>query len=235
MKSNPNSFTGQIRLLIGLVWSPETAFADLPQRSPFLMAFLVVGGAGIFISLASRPLVMAVTQLELTSRMGEEQALQSLPTIFHLQMIGVLASPLFLLLKWAFIAGLIFLIALLLDGVMTYRQAFSLVALTSIFPLMESLLLLIILKLKGIENLHRAQDLQPPIGLNLIFRSPDIVWSTFLSNINPFQIWHLIVLILGVSILNRFSRTKSTFVVLPVWIFLVGIQLVFTAFSATPR
>lgn len=233
MKNNALSFMRQCRLLIELIWSPTVALNEFRFKTPYLCPLLLFSVTGIIIVSFNNSMILNFTQRTLSLNLDEPQIDQSLRFIERIQLLGLILSPGILLLKWTLVAALIFLVAQLVDGKMTYRQSFSLVAFTSIFPLLESCVVLTILKLKGSENLNSPLDFQPPIGMNLFFPETSLSWTTFLNNFNLFEVWYVVILVLGVSILNRHSRLKAAFVVVPVWLFLVSIQVAVATISVS--
>ena len=235
MKKNTLSFVGQCRLLAGLVWSPTRVLNEFRLTTPYLCPLFLFSVAGIIIACINNSMVLSFTQRTLSLKLDESQVDETLHFIGRLQLLGMILSPGILLLKWALVAGLMFVAAQLMTSQMTYRQTFSLVAFTSIFQLLESCTVLTILRLKGIENLNSPLDFQPPVGLNIVFGSTNLSWNTFLNDFNLFEIWYVVILVLGVATLSQCSRLKAVVVVVPVWLFLVCIQVCVVAISAGTR
>jgi hypothetical protein len=224
-----NHLWNHFRILLQMFWSPSTAFLNLPKRAPFLFPLSIVILVSIPMSWTLLPTMMTVANRTLSTGVQTEQHLEMLERIHTLQEVGIALSPFAVLLKWAFIAALLFLLAQLFDGKTSYRQTYSLVAFASIVPLLESMAVFVILILKNPETIQGVQDLQPPLGINLFIRDISPAWFAFLGAFNFFQIWYLLILVWGMSALNRFSFRKAALIVLPVWFFLVGIQVFFVA------
>ncbi|MDD5543119.1 MAG: YIP1 family protein [Acidobacteriia bacterium] len=231
MKKNTLSFLQQCRLLTGLVWSPARTLSEIRLTTPYLCPLLLFSLAGVIVACINNSMILSFTQRTLSLSLDESQVDQTLHFIGRLQLFGVILSPAFLLMKWAIVAGLIYLAAQLMTSNMTYRQSFSLVAFTSIFQVLESCMILTILRLKRTENLNSPLDFQPPVGLNIFFDVTSLSWNTLLNDFNPFAIWYMVILILGVATLSQCSRLKAALVVVPVWLFLVCIQVAVVAIS----
>lgn len=90
-----------------------------------------------------------------------------------------------------------------------------------------------ILKLKGVEAIESPYDLQPPIGLNLIFDTDSAPLNTLLESVNLFEIWYVILLGLGISIIFDFSKKLAMGIAITYWIFSVGVQVGLAAIGAT--
>lgn len=225
------AITTQFQILKELVWSPREAFETISTRAPYFLPLLIIGIGGIAITLMTIPLTAQVARHNLSGELAPEKIDEALQFLVRWQMIGALLIPLTIVLRWAIVAGLIFLTLQLVDGKMLYRQAFSLVAFASIFLFIESCQTLVILKLRAIQEFQNPLDLQPAVGLNLLFPQAGSIWYQFLNNINPLQVWYVAILIWGVSTLNGFSRKKASAVVVPVWLFLVTVQVALATVS----
>lgn len=225
------AITTQFQILKELVWSPSEAFETISTRAPYFLPLLIIGIGGIAITLMTIPLTAQVARHNLSGELAPEKIDEALQFLVRWQMMGALLIPLTIVLRWAIVAGLIFLTLQLVDGKMLYRQAFSLVAFASIFLFIESCQTLVILKLRDIQEFQNPLDLQPAVGLNLLFPHGGSIWYQFLNNINPLQVWYVAILIWGVSTLNGFSRKKASAVVVPVWLFLVTVQVALATVS----
>ena len=129
------------------------------------------------------------------------------------------------------LAGLLYLVSILANGRMRFRQAYSLVAFASIALVAEWSVGLTVMLLKGLENIQRPFDLVPALGLTLIFRDVGLGWFTLLNSVNLFQIWFIVLLVIGIASMNGFSRWKSGWVVVSVWLFQTAVGALTTGLS----
>ncbi len=217
----------QVRLIFRVLWSPSATFRQWPSPSPFLLPFCLFSLLSIVISLNLLPIMTDVVARSASQNMDSDMQRQFLEKIYYLQALGIVFSPVATLIKWALMAWLIYTASQLADGRITYRQAYSLTAYASIIPLMHSLVVFAILKLRGADAIHSLIDLQPPTGMNLIFKTDSLVSSALLQEINVFEMWYVLILATGIAAFNRFSIRKALLVVLPVWLFLVVFKIAF--------
>ena len=85
----------------------------------------------------------------------------------------------------------------------------------------------------GLETIHSQLDLFRT-GLN-VFVSADKTgpWLyVFLAFINPFQIWYVLLLILGIRTVTGMSRQSSVSVALIIWLLTVSFMVILAGFGA---
>lgn len=142
------------------------------------------------------------------------------------QTIGIVLSPLFLIIKFIFTSAILWLI-IQLFAELDFKRLFSVVVHCGIIPFLGSILSLIILQLRGLQSIKSAVDIQVSLGLDLFFRNPDLnlPLRAFLSNINVFSVWWIILISLGISIIAKISRTKAIVITIFFWLFSAMIQV----------
>ncbi len=218
----------QVTMSLLMFWSPSRAVESIREKAPFLVPLLIASIAGVVVQFATSPMVETLMRANL-AHLQEDQVAQSIEFYRRFQMIGVFTAPLVMLLKWAAVALLLYLLAILVNGTMSFRQVYSLVSFSSLALVAESAIVLLILLLRGVESIQTQMDLQPAIGLNLLFPGLAPAWHLLLNNANIFELWYVVLLVLGIRQLNRFSTGKAVAVVVAVWLFGVGLQSATTA------
>ena len=222
------SWANQLRLSHRFLWSPGNALAGFEDANPFAVPFIMASATGILFQLLSLPFVNQLTQNSFPSAISEQQVSENLRLIRRSQVWGAALSPIPLSLKWVCVAGMIFTVLQVMGAKMSYRRTLSLVAFSSFFISLELPIVWVILLLRGVENIKAPVDLMPPIGLNILFPNADVGLYALLNNMNLFEMWYVGILISGVAYFNRFSIRRAALFIVPVWLFLVGLQVSFT-------
>ncbi|MEJ2079353.1 MAG: YIP1 family protein [Acidobacteriota bacterium] len=221
----------QFRTLIDVIWSPARGVEALARHAPLLLPVLVFSVSAMLVNWFSMPFAEHVARLSMPDSLDPEQAQQVLALTHRISLFSALFSPLSMLVKWVILAGLLYLVSILANGRMRFRQAYSLVAFASIALVAEWSVGLTVMLLKGLENIQRPFDLVPALGLTLIFRDVGLGWFTLLNSINLFQIWFIVLLVIGIASMNGFSRWKSGWVVVSVWLFQTAVGALTTGLS----
>ena len=187
----------------------------------------------VLIALISNRFVIAILASNVETSLDPQRAADALDVVGRLQIVGYALTPLFLMLQWFVVAGLLLLTAAFLNGSMSFRASFCLVASLEVFSLIKYGATLLIVFLRGADRVAAPADLQPPIGANLLLPDAGEPLYTILGAINPFEIWYVVVLMIGVRALNRFSRRQAATAVLIAWALITSLRAVVAMLSRT--
>lgn len=223
----------QLQRTLQLFWSPGEALADLGEKPGYFVPLVIATVGAVFIALLSDGFAITILESSVQSSLDPEKSANALEVVRRLQIIGYTLTPLFLMLRWFVVAGLLFLTAAFLNGSMSFRASFCLIASAEVFSLIKSGFTLLIIFLRGSDRLTAPADLQPPIGANLLLPDAGEPLYTILGAMNPFEIWYLVVLVIGVRALNRFSRTQASAAVLMAWVLITSLRAAVAMFSRT--
>jgi hypothetical protein len=226
----PNQMSIQQRLLVELrlipeiLISPSKAIAELNKNPYWLGLFLVTVAGQLGLSQAVLPYVQRAVEVALPPGIPEAQV-DTLWTQFKSwQHIACLVTPVLVLLKWALVATILWLILDSFTSGCNYRTVFSLVAYSNIIPFLGSIYLVIILELRGFDAIMSTADIQVPIGLNLLFRGHNVAVNTILGSINMFELWYIVILSIGIATIGKCSRKSAAAIAICYWLFTVAIQ-----------
>lgn len=222
----------QFRTLIDLIWSPSRGVEAIARQTPLLVPLFLFSMAAFLVNWYSIPFAEQVARLSMPDSLKPEQVEQVMSFTHRISLVSAIISPLSIVMKWAIMAGLLYLVAVLANGRMLFRQAFSLVAFASIALVAEWVVGLSVMLLKGLEAVRSPFDLVPALGLTLVFRDVGAGWFALLNSVNLFQLWFVILLIMGIGTMNGFSRWKAGCVVVTVWFFQTGVGALTTALSS---
>ncbi len=146
------------------------------------------------------------------------------------------------------IAGIVYLIKVLVQALMVwggvalfkgkidYKQSLLLVGLVSFITILGDFANVGVIFMNGIEKVTTMGDVSKT-GLNLLF-DPDAIGLplyTFFAYINPFQIWGIIILILGLSIVGEMQWSNATILCLILWLIWVAFPVFSVVMSETAR
>lgn len=223
----------QLQRTLQLFWSPSEAVADLGEKPGYVVPLVIATVGAVLIALISNRFVIAILASNVETSLDPQKAANALDVVGRLQIVGYALTPLLLMLQWFAVAGLLLLTAAFLNGSMSFRASFCLIASVEVFSLIKSGFTLLIIFLRGSDRLTALADLQPPIGANLLLPDAGEPLYTILGAINPFEIWYLVVLIIGVRALNRFSRTQAAAAVLMAWALIMSLRAAVAMFSRT--
>ena len=223
----------QLQRTFQLFWSPSKALADLGEKPGYVVPLVIATLGAVLLALISNRFVIAILASNVESSLDPQRAANALDVVGRLQIVGYALTPLFLMLQWFVVAGLLLLTTAFLNGSMSFRASFCLVASAEVFSLIKYGVTLLIVFLRGSDRLAAPADLQPAIGANLLLPDAGEPLYTILGAINPFEIWYVVVLMIGVRALNRFSRRQAATAVLIAWALITSLRAVVAMLSRT--
>jgi hypothetical protein len=238
---------GLPRLLLGTIMRPRATLAYVGEQGKqtwWLPALLVVL-LTVLPVLVSGPLrteqtreEMRTAQEEIAERMGEDVSEEQLE-----RAMSMAASPLITVVfpavggavsrvvGWLVWAGALYLAGMVFGGRSTFRQIIPVVVWAWIPYGLRGLLQIVYILVSGqlIVNpgLSGLVGSEPSVS-ETVLASPStgqIFLTTFLSHIDLFLVWTLILSMIGVEVTTHLSRRKAVLVTLGVWVVLTGLSL----------
>jgi len=211
----------------GVLFSPTPTFESIARRPDILVPLLVIAAISLvtgilvaqnvdFVALAREAMDM---QTEAAGKQAAppEQAERAVKFMAGFMKATAYGSPVFTLVIFGIIAGVLLLAFRMFGGEGNFKQAFSITLYAWIPMLIKGILATIVLTTR--DNITMI-DLQNPVRSNLAFLI-DFKTQPFtfalLSSIDVFTIWALVLFIIGFSVMSRLSRAKSAVIVLSFW------------------
>jgi hypothetical protein len=146
-------------------------------------------------------------------------------------MVMSFASPLLVALKLLILAGILKLMVTLGGLDVVFKKLFSFISNASMIIFLEGLATFAVIKAKG-DDIQTMEEMMPSLGLDLLSRGqlPKAV-EAGLHFLSIFEIWYIVVLVVGFAALAKCSKSKAFQLTLPVWL----IPMLFMVASAIFR
>ena len=220
-ESKPNSFSR----IAGVFFAPGETFASIVRRPDFIVPLVII----FIVSILSGILIAQKVDFKDLAR----QAIESNPRAANLPpdvqqkqvslMGGVMkvaaySSPLLSIVMLAVLAAILFAAFKMFGGEGDFLQALS-VTIYAWFPnLIRGIVSVVAVMAKKSLTLY---SLQNPVASNFAYfiSNPRLhpMEFAFLSAIDLFTIWTMILLIIGFAAMSRFSRAKSAVIIVSLW------------------
>jgi hypothetical protein len=209
-------------------FSPIDFFRALDAKPGWMKAFLVSAVLIILTIAIAIPLVTQVSMHQM-SQLSVERRQELLQTVHASQYIAMLFAPVVHLLKLAVGAYLIWGTCIVFGADLNFRKILSLVSYASIIPILDRLAGYPLNYLSGINDIESSSQIRSTfLSVSAFFDlTAHPALRSLLDSLDLFTFWYLALLVVGLSILGRFSKPKSALIV---GIFFAA-QLVFTVGS----
>ncbi len=209
---------GPIGRIVGIFTSPRDTFKSIDQKPTWLVPFIIV----VVVSILIQFLVMDIgikDRIALEEARGtSEEQIEAIRTYADgpLVYLGVVMTPVGVLLFWAIFAGiLLFGGNMVMGGETKFKKVFSVVAWSSLIGLVGNLLKTLLIMSKGTSQ-------GVVTSLAILLPTPELAQKTILYRIlekfDLFLIWELILWIIGLAVINRFTTKKSATLVISLWV-----------------
>lgn len=216
---------GFVASLIDIFIDPVKVFKRIKAGLPWWQPFTIVAIAIAVISYFQIPLN---NQLVLLNERGltAEQLESQVEIMGKFAIIGVIAAPLVVLLIYVILAALCNVTANLVSGKSSFKKMLCLLTFTGFVGLIEQGLKMLILHMRGIENITSRDDLYSVSFSLTRFIESDGILRAVLESFSIFQIWFLILFTIGVSVVYEIDRKTAIVPTVVVWVLgVLGIML----------
>ena len=216
---------GVVERLWKVMLKPTEAFSYLKRRPTILTPLLLRMGTLLVFIVAGAPLTARIAVEQLSKQGGQmtQQELEGATQMIHsplLTVVSVVGGLIGLLVIWFIQAGVFNLVGSAWGDSQGYKVSLSLVGHAwmplIIQQILQSLSVIISGEMvrPGLSALLAAQTITSPTPL-----------SVFLSYVDIFSAWNLVLLIMGISVVHSISRRRSAVLVLGYWLVAVFIAI----------
>jgi hypothetical protein len=215
-----------------VVLAPSATFADVRERPRWLAPLLFMAAAALIGSYFLMPLTLEMQKIAMASRdMTPEKIESALPMVKIFSLVGgpiglgVISAVIGLLLwGWAAISG---------APDSRYKVAFTATVYTGVIWVLQSIAQVIVVKLKGAEQVALEGAGPPTFGLALFLPErgdmPKLLYG-LLANINFFAIWTLVVVAISGTVAMKMSKGAAYGFAIVMWL-IGGVMLAFIGMS----
>lgn len=217
--------------LVNVLATPTDVFCDIKEKPRWLTAFFGICIISMAIVWSYGPVARHLAFMELSWSMTEQEIESFLARKSIFRYLGIGIIPFKLLVKWSIMSTTIFLFLILLEtNTTSFKHVFTVVVYSEVILVLMSLFNVLLVYARGIDSIESMKDLEPLIGLHLLVteRAAKAPLIAVLSKVNPFTIWYVATLAIGVSAITNFSKGRSALLVSSVWFFGIGLQVLLT-------
>jgi hypothetical protein len=202
--------------------APNRVFDDIREgRVGWKQPWLLVSIPYMVVTYLSQPIQRVL--IELNSRnLTTEQLDKQLEIMDKLGFMWVLMAPIGVLVVTLIMAGLSYMLVTMMSQSATFKQYLSLSLFTGIIGIVGQLIAVIILRMRGIEQIMSADDARISFSLRALAPADNPLMRGLFGSVEFFTIWGFVILVLGLMRIVGMRRTQAIMVLIPIWIIYVG-------------
>jgi len=215
---NSSAVADQFLAMLEIFIDPTGAVRRIDRSAPWLAPLLVAAIGAVVIGYVLMPVTLQVMSMNPPANIPREQYQRSFGMIEKGMLVAVFASPVMVAIKVLVLAGILKLMATLGGLDVVFKKIFSFVSNAGMIIFLEGLATFAVIKAKG-DDIQTMEEMMPALGLDLLIRGqlPKAVQAG-LHFFSIFEIWYIVVLVVGFAALAKCSKSKAFLLTLPVWL-----------------
>ncbi len=178
-----------------VLWEPGEVFSGMKEKPRILLPLLSIMVILMVVTFVQRPFIVRVLEIAMADL--PEGAASIAPELQAT--IQAIVGPLFIGLWLAIAALVLWILVSVLGGEGKYKSLYSIAVYSFPPQLIYGIIALVILNMRGVESVSTQLDLQPSLGLDLVFGNVEGFIAAFLRGINPFTIWGVVLTAIGIE------------------------------------
>ena len=173
--------------LVRVLFEPTAVFGRVREKPRFLAPFLALAVAIVVISLVQLPYTRAALSAQFSQmpNMPPEAAQRAL----SFASIGIVFAPVIYALILVINALLLWVVVSVVGGEAKFGTLLSVTTYASMSYILLTLVGVLVLRMRGTEQIAGMEDLQPALGLDLLAPGAKGLTLTLLRGINPFSLY----------------------------------------------
>ena len=213
-------------------YAPKNLYADIAaERAHWWQPWVWVSIINGIIAYFSIPIQIHLARLN-PQDVPEEQLQQSLEMMEKFGFLGVISTPVVVLVTSLIIVGISYLVVSVMAEEARFKKYFTLYLYSSIVVSVGILLGTLITRMKGLDNVRSVADASASFGPAVLVSFDQKILHAILSSFDVFYVWFYALMAIGVSYIFKMSSRAAMVVVVPIWLLFVLIALVSARVSA---
>lgn len=211
-----------------ILYNPKKVFNEISENATWGRDYIILSFLIVLIAVFMLPITEQIlNNLGPLKRLSSNQMAMIKTAANKVQYLGIMAEPIVFIIKNLIFSVLLYFGIQIYKGKKVFSELFALSIVASSIIVLAGIINTIALYYRGIENVKRIFDIYV-ISLNTLFNPNDIgiPLYQFLTNINIFEAWFIIILIYGVSKIAEIDKKKSSLIVITSWLVLVMFNVI---------
>ena len=190
--------------LFRVLYEPSAVFGRVAEKPKFLAPFIGLAILIIIIAYFTLP----YSQAAMASKMAEiaQQNPAAAANAQKFASLGLVIAPIGFAVILVIVTTVLWVTVSVFGGEGKWGTLLSVSTYTAITGILLQAIGLVVLMMKGVENVTSPQDLQPALGLNLLAPGMKGFMGAFLGGINPFAIWGVVLNAIGIQVTHKTTK-----------------------------
>ncbi len=218
---------GLIQRIIGIFSSPRETFESIDSRPTWLVPFVIIVVFILAMTFFTMDIGIKDQQAAMAARGMSEEQLQQMQTQSQswMRYINFVAIPVATLVVFLVISALLMFGGnTVMGGSTKYKKVLSVVVWSSLVSVIATILRTFLILQKG-TSLGIQTSLAILLPTPGVGQSPSLLYR-LLARFEVFTIWQMILWVIGLSVIYKFTTKKSATLVISLWIIWIIIAVI---------
>lgn len=231
MDEERGSLAGGMAGMLNVFIDPAATAKRVPNPWSWLWPVLVLSAVYLVFAYQLLPYSLQLMDATLAQRQVPPEALERTRGMMHTT--TQITTPLTPVL----VIGFMLLIALCVKGVYgimdirpKFRDVFSLLAACSLIPMLQYVATYFVIRMKG-DAVETPEQMTPPFGLDIFLPGIHGPLLALIGFFSIFEIWFIVVLVVGLAALTRSSKMQALLASTPAWLLPLAFRLIGSLFQ----
>jgi hypothetical protein len=208
---------GFLSSIVDIFVDPFKVFARIDAGLSWWKPFALVSVVTMIMSYLMLPLQQKLVELNMRN-LNEEQLQKAVEGFGKFAPLQLIMVPIGLIVVYLIVAGVVHLAINIMSSCSNFKKTLSLISFCGIITVIEQIISMVILRMRGVESIESASDMKFSLSLAPLLGEGNGLLSAALQSLSIFSIWYYVVLILGIAAIFKISRKAAIVPVLPIWI-----------------
>ena len=221
-----------------LLIMPGKVFERLKQNPKWFAVGCVILFLTVVLVLLQVPFANRLALQEISGSLTKDEIAEVGQTLENARYLSALAAAAGMMAKWLLATAFLYAFSVILDvHDLQFRRLFATVVHGEIALVLMAVMNTLLLYLKGPTAVKSPTDLYVVPGLDHLVShaTANVPLFILLNGINPFAIWYIVIVSIGVSVMTGLRRVTSGIIVTLLWLAGLGFQFGVAAIGDSMR
>ncbi len=216
-----------VERIIGIFFKPKKVFEYLRQKPKWILPFIIMCCVAVLSNVLVKNFAIQeqIERVQMSDRLSDEQKDQVVKNLQESNtgakaFIGIIMTPVFLLLVLIIVSAvLLFCGNTIMGGQATFRQMLGMYAHVGLIGLPAAIVKI------PIMLAQQSTHVQTSLAAVMPSEADKTLLYKLLAKLDVFTIWEVILLVIGIAVVYRFTNRKAATLVLVLWAVWIAISL----------
>ncbi len=223
---------GFFNSVVDIFVDPSKVFRRIEAGLAWWKGYILLAVIGTILAWLTFPMQRHI--MELNERgLSEEQLARTLEGFDKFKYVGLITSPIAIVIIFLITAGVIHLVISILSSRANYKKALSLIVYSTFISTLGQIVKTAVILSKGVEDITSRADMNVHLSLAAFFPELEGFKVALLDSLGVFEIWYYVILTFGIAYLFKLKKSSAVVPVIIIWLISFFLLMLGSRFGGT--